>query len=115
VKKTYVKRLRKERYANKRWCGGNDAGLDYGAQVYSYGQVCSEDVINNYHEWYSFYDDAELAILSYQKALVDSTIITSIDSDPKTTEITFDEAEIKALFKKKNSKKKLKSASNVNW
>lgn len=93
----------------------DEVGLDYGAGVYSYGQCHADDVLENYVQWYSYFDDSTLAQESYQQAYEQSMVYCNIELSEQelkeVSEIDIDEA--RQNFR--SIRRPMNSGSDVKW
>ncbi|PKH60392.1 hypothetical protein CXF83_21795 [Shewanella sp. Choline-02u-19] len=114
LKKAHVKKLAAKASGAEltNWYKNADgAGLDYGSNVYSYGQVDENNLIENYVYWYSFYDDSTLANESLQKAHEESLVYVSIDSNDET----FNTKDIKLQLRNRRKKMSKMSKKDIKW
>lgn len=95
----------------------DDVGLDYGSGVHTYGQVNVDDILSNYVEWYSYFDDSALAEDSFRKAYDDSKVWCDIEltEDELEDVVQFDEDEIRSEFSKHRKNKSNADSLNVQW
>ena len=95
----------------------DDVGLDYGAGVHSYGQVNADDILSNYVEWYSYFDDSALAEESFRKAHDDSKVWCDIElsEDELKDVVQLDEDEVRLELSKIRKLKFGADSSNVQW
>lgn len=95
----------------------DDVGLDYGSGVHTYGQVNADDILSNYVEWYSYFDDSVLAEESFRKAHDDSKVWCDIEltEDELEDVVQFDEDEIRSEFSKHRKTKSNADSLNVQW
>ncbi|EGQ9979828.1 hypothetical protein EM59_020800 [Vibrio parahaemolyticus] len=95
----------------------DDVGLDYGAGVHSYGQVLADDILSNYVEWYSYFDDSALAEESFRKAHDDSKVWCDIEltEDELKDVVQPDLDEVRLELSKSRKTKPHADNSNVQW
>ncbi|HCE1561322.1 TPA: hypothetical protein NGR37_003520 [Vibrio parahaemolyticus] len=93
----------------------DDVGLDYGSGLHSYGQVNSDDILSNYVEWYSYFDDSALAEESFRKAYDDSKVWCDVEltEDELEDVVQFDEDEIRLELSKTRKLNSDINSSNV--
>lgn len=120
VKRQYVNKLKSslDRDAfDKFKKNSDDVGLDYGTGVHSYGQVHSDDILEHYVEWYSYFDDVVLAEESLRKAEDDSKVWCNIEltEDELKDVVNPDEAEVRDELSKLRKNRNTTDGSDVNW
>ncbi len=91
--------------------------MDYGSGVHTYGQVDINDILKNYVEWYSYFDDSELAEESFRKAHEDSMVWINIEptEDDLKDVVKLDEDEVRLELAKHRKIKSNADSSNVQW
>lgn len=95
----------------------DDVGLDYCSGVHTYGQVNADDILSNYVEWYSYFDDSALAEESFRKAHDDSKIWCDIElSEGELKDVVQpDLNEVRLELSKTRKFKPDADSSNVQW
>ncbi|MDW3055785.1 hypothetical protein [Vibrio sp. 1978] len=93
----------------------DEVGLDYDAGVYSYGQCHADDVLENYVQWYSYFDDATLAVESYHQAYEKSIVYCNTGlSEQELKEVSeMDIGEVRQDLR--SARKPINSGSDVKW
>ncbi|HCG7759960.1 hypothetical protein ACSTIV_07120 [Vibrio parahaemolyticus] len=95
----------------------DDVGLDYGAGVHSYGQVNADDILSNYVEWYSYFDDSAIAEESFRKAHDYSKVWCDIEltEDELKDVVQPDLNEVRLELSKSRKIRPHADSTNVQW
>ncbi|HBN6176813.1 TPA: hypothetical protein L3V69_001422 [Vibrio parahaemolyticus] len=95
----------------------DDVGLDYGSGVHTYGQVDTDDILENYVEWYSYFDDSALAEESFRKAYEDSKVWVNIEPTENELKdvVKLDEDEVRSELAKHRIFKRNTDITDVKW
>ncbi len=83
--------------------------------MYSYGQCHTDDVLENYIKWYSYFDDSTLAVESYHQAHEQSMVYINVEvSEDELKDVReIDIDEIRHDFKLKLNS--MYSEDNIKW